>query len=1097
MSEKVWNDFQQQAIDAQDMSVVVSAAAGSGKTSVLSERILRLIKQGEDIERMLIVTFTNLAASEMRERIYSSIEQAGRLSDTARLAAQAEKCAFADISTIHSFCIRVIRDNFEHAGVSPKAVIADIPEIMLLKERAMDQTMQNAAGELSQFILRYSQRGDTAGIKKIVHSIYNRVISTRHPEAWLQKAQENFESDEFVYTLFDSYKRMALGAAENASWHLKHRSDIWRLRGFFEQELISEAERISMKKAVQAITVDNIAIPELSGISVKAKGAPNGESAAHTKRADKCLESVRGYTNDFYCMTKKELLETAGSGKIFIQLTRDFSKRYAQAKRAKNVLDHDDTIHFALKALSVPDIAKRYRDKFAHVFVDEYQDINDAQNAIIKSIQRDKNDFLVGDVKQCIYMFRESNPDLLKKRCEELSKTGLIEMNINYRSEKNIIDFINGVMHYMMTEDAGGVEYKGGQRLEAAKTGGGHVEIILAGNEEYDDITAEGYEIAERIRKLVKKGYEYKDIAILRPEVGGSGKHLAKILSDMDIPVVRGFDSVNSGFSEIDVFINLLSLIDGGVSDIALLSVMRYPYFDFTETQLAKIRINQTKNSHTDEDKSFFHAVKTFREDSKLMEKVQSFLNEIARYKKLCKALRLPDFLMKLRQQAQFREYALTSAEGASSDNAISSFISKVSSMKLSSIKEVLEIADKAMSNSEVTQSPGETNSVYITTIHKSKGLEFPVVILSGLHKRIEKRDASGPVLVGRELGLALDTIDETTRIKKPTMHKRAVAANIAKETISEKVRLLYVGMTRAIERLIITGAGNSIKPRWTEDKFLGWQHSAATYLDLLIPAVNMACRQNGTDINNIISISDGKSQNATKTDKKKSLDELFKNAAKAEPEDIFIGYDKAEDIGVPSKVSVSALKKKQEEKVFEYMHLPSQDTEISAAERGTLMHKVLQKIGLGEKSAEQVDICVEQLIEDGVIEKELKKHIDIKALAGFLQSDLAARGAAAEKCFFEAPFCLRMSADEAKIVQSKESVIVQGVIDLCFVENGEWVIVDYKTDKVSEENIKEAAQKYKVQIGLYSKALEDITDLRVKEKYIYFLSVNKKVQMP
>ncbi len=362
------------------------------------------------------------------------------------------------------------------------------------------------------------------------------------------------------------------------------------------------------------------------------------------------------------CPVAQESRNSLGGG----QSTDHLRKICCDATVAKH--SKDRTMEYRQTLL---DIAKRYRDKFRHVFVDEYQDINDVQNAIIKLIQRDTNDFLVGDVKQCIYMFRESNPDLLKKRCKELADSGLIEMNINYRSERKIIDFINGVMHFMMSENAGGVEYKGGQRLEAAKQGEGQVEIVLVDIRDKDSIISEGGEIARCIKKLKADGYKYKDIAILRPEVSNTGKDIAKILSDMDIPVVRGFDSVDTSFSEISVFINLLSLIDRGTSDIALLSVMRYPHFGFTETELAKIRIKQ-QTRKTDEDKSFFHAVRTFREDSELFEKVQRFLDEIANYKKLSEALMLPDFLMRLRLLAEFSEYAITSPGGVSAPSPCS-----------------------------------------------------------------------------------------------------------------------------------------------------------------------------------------------------------------------------------------------------------------------------------------------------------------------------------------------------------------------------------------------------------------------------------------
>ncbi len=643
-----WNELQKRAIDASG-SIVVSAAAGSGKTSVLAERVLSLIKQGSDIERMLIVTFTNLAAGEMKERIYQRLSEEGK-SDL-RLAAQAEKCAFADISTIHAFCGQVVRDNFEYAGASPAFSVADEAGIKILKQRAMTTVTERASQDKQKrvFIEKFSNRGDMQRIKDIVFSIYNRVISLKEPGAWLQNALSNFDSGQFIYILFGEYKNMLLEASREASAHLSDRSDIWRMRGFVHEAVISESQRLEMLQAVKEITMDNVCLPFIEHIRADTNGAPNRDSATHTNRANKALSELEAYSGDFRSKVSLELQSARKDAGAFIEVTRDFMDEYKALKKRRNVLDHDDLIHFALKALRTKEIAQRYRDKYEHVFVDEYQDINDVQNAILKKITRAGNDFLVGDVKQCIYMFRESNPDLLIKRCAELSGSGLVEMNINYRSTPEVIDFINGIMKHMMDEAAGGVSYTGGQKLKASKQGGGCVDIVVAG-EDPDSLSAESGAIAAYIKQLTHQGYKYSDIAVLRPELSTTGGNIARMLSELGIPVAGGTGDSDRRFDETAVFINLLSLIESPVSDIALLSVMRYPHFGFTEPELAKIRICHQNKERTGD--SFYDAVCSYNEKSGLKTKIDAFLEEIEHYRKLSECMKLPDFLMRLRQEA-------------------------------------------------------------------------------------------------------------------------------------------------------------------------------------------------------------------------------------------------------------------------------------------------------------------------------------------------------------------------------------------------------------------------------------------------------------
>ncbi len=1090
MSGRQWNERQRLAIDARCKSVVVSAAAGSGKTSVLTERVLRLIEEGEDIENMLIVTFTNLAASEMRERIYKRLQDAGTASP--RLAAQAEKCAFADISTLHAFCGRLIRDNFEHAGTSPSFAIASEAETARLRQDAMEQAVEQAAQDAAMrpIVEKYSSRGDVDQIMHIVSAIYNRAVSLKDPYQWLSNAYTHFDGGEFVDALFEEFVCMVRAAAADASAYLLQRSEIWREKGYYEQADESENDRIEFLRAAHAITKNNVILPAAASVSIKAKDAPNRLSSTMTNRANKCFDELRGCEGSFAAKITQELHMEAEDGRFFIDLTRLFMSRYLRAKRAKNLIDHDDTMHFALKALSVDEVAARYRGRYAHVFVDEYQDINEAQHTIITKIQRDNNDFLVGDVKQCIYTFRESNPDLLIRRCRELHSDGLIEMNINYRSMPNVIRFINGVMHRMMTQDVGGVDYTGGQCLQPGVQGEGSVEIILAQREDEENVEAEAREIGAQIRKLLGQGFAYGDIAILRPEITQSGRRIAKALSDMNIPLCGGASSADAGLGELAVFINALKLIHSETDDVAMLCVMRYPHFGFTEPELAQIRLSLPNTR-------FCAAVRAFAKDCELGKKVRTFRNTFAQYRRLAACMTLSDFLMRLRLDMRLRDYALTSPGGAASEAAIGAFISEAAAMGAYSLADVLTVADRLGRAKETQQNPAETDGVYLTTIHKSKGLEFRAVILSGLHKKIDQRDTYGSVLVGRGLGLALDILDEATHIRKPTLHRLAVGRGLRREKISETVRLLYVGMTRAIERLVILGAGSDIKDKWLESKGKGWQHNASTHFDLLMPAVAMMCADEGLDLEDIVRIERDEFAQDHRQAKTEQLAALWEQAAAQAPEALFEEYPYKNDIGVPSKVSVSALKRMQEPKMLRPMLAPSADDGIDAAQRGTLMHRVMEHIGLEPKSEAEVEASIAQMARNGIIDAALEHEVDVDVVSRFLQSDLAARARRAKMLRTEQPFCLQMSATAAGMsATSKESIVVQGVIDMCFEEDGKWIIVDYKTDRVSKAQAVQAARKYAVQLDLYAKALSNITHMDVAEKHIYFLKPGESVRL-
>ncbi len=1094
MSEKEWNDQQLCAINMRGHSVVVSAAAGSGKTSVLAERVLRLIEEGEDLSRMLVVTFTNLAAGEMRSRIHQRLQEAGK--KDARLAAQAEKCAFADISTLHSVCGRLIRDNFAQAGVSPTFAIADEAEVAKLQQTALDEVIEEALADSARrhIVLKYADRGDTEQVKTIVMKIYSRAISLKDPAGWLAQCRAHFDDGAFVDALFEEYKSMATQAARQAAVYISLRTDLWRGHGFEAEARRSEAELHAMMNTVQTMTSRAAYLPKVSVIQSNVRGAPNKGSHKHTTSANKCFEDLRYWEGDFAAKVTEELRQTAEDGLLFIDLTEAFMHRYARLKRAKNLLDHDDTMHFAIKVLACPEIAARYQEKYTHVFVDEYQDINEAQHTIISALCRGNNDFLVGDVKQCIYMFRESNPKLLLRRCRELSGSGLIEMNTNYRSVPPVIDFINDVMENMMTEQAGGVRYTGGQRLAAGlsreKSDSGRcVDIVLAGRESedgedtLDSIEAEAAQLASLIHGLAEEGFAWSDIAVIRPELTTSGPLLAQALRDRCIPVV-GASAGDTEFSELAVFVNLLRVIDNP-TDVPLLSVLRYPHYGLDERDFARIRIAAGENV------PFVQAALAYDRDDETGRRLRRFWEQIARLRRMAACMKLPDFLMRVRQEAQFREYALTSP-GGTADEAIAAFIQSVAAANPRSLADVLDMAERMQPEREQPD-PKTADGVYLTSIHSSKGLEFPAVILCGLHKPINQKDASGQVLVGRELGIALKIKDVSNHIIRPTLHSLAVTRSIRHEKISEMIRLLYVGMTRAKKRLILLGAGSKLTKKWLEDKAEGWQMDAHTYFDLLMPAIRMS----GRNLEEEVRILPPANNGAAPESSAQRLKELLDAAQACQPAAVFQRYARSGDLGVPSKVSVSALKRQHEQQAaFSPQRPPAEDDGITAAERGTLMHRVLEIIGLGQKTEDEVAAEVQDLAASRRIDAELARHVDAAAIARFLRSDLAARARAAQKCLFEQPFCLNMSARELALADSDEAVIVQGVIDMCFIENGRWVVVDYKTDRVDLGAAAEAAQKYAVQLGLYSRALEDITGLPVAEKWIYYLSAGAAVRL-
>ena len=1203
-----WTKEQSDAIYKKGSNILVAAAAGSGKTAVLVERIIqKILNDGVDIDKLLVVTFTNAAASEMRERVLEAIyKKLDEEPENENLQKQIILLGKSNICTIHSFCLDVIKNNFFEIDLSANFRIASEEEIELLKQEVIEDVFERLYEEqdeeFEKLVNTYTEyRGDEA-LKEIALNIYKFMQSSPFPNEWLEEKVNMFERKEgqadfsesiWGEILLKNLKEELLDAInglklvreklerypELEKWALTIATDIDGLKGLYD------SANESWDKAY--LYKENLKFKSWP-IDRKLEHLAKDEAQDSRKMIkDKIMKHVGNILtydsdaafNDVYAM--KEILEKL-KNVIF-----EFDKNFKDKKRERNIIDFNDIEHYALKILvkkdedgnCIPtDVAKKYQEKFEEIAIDEYQDSNQVQEYILNVVSRNNNIFMVGDVKQSIYKFRQACPELFLGKYENYSlenanEKGLkIQLFKNFRSRKNVLDVTNVVFENIMSKTLGDIDYNENEYLnlgasyEEVENGVGTAELDIidlnddepisawiGDEEEQDDYVVEEIKalekeeieashVAQRIEELINKKYQvfdkklgfreitYKDIVILLRSTSKSAPIFEKELLKRNIPVFSDSSNEYLDTIEIQTITNLLKVLDNPIDDIPLVAVLRSEIGKFTDNEIVEIRLAKR-------DVSFYESLLVAKDnlEEPLKGKVNKFLEDLNKWQNESDYLSLAELIWNIYVDTGFYNYVGLMPNGSLRQANLKMLFERAKEYEKTSFKglfnfirfvEKLKSGSSDMSAAKII---GENeNVVRIMSIHKSKGLEFPVVFLSCTSKRVNLQDLNSNLLFHQKYGIGPQYINYEKRVEYSTAAKDALKIISRDETISEEMRVLYVALTRAKEKLIITGTCKDYeKDNAKKNEFLRIYNTSSgkinplllkkyiTYLDWILLVIKSNELKDDLIKVRILKTKDIVSKEDEKevTIKEFDFSKEIENIEELEKEFNW-EYPNMIATNLPIKSTVSKIKEMKPEVDnnsidFERMSnkeigiealkpnfMDEEDTKITGARRGTLMHLFLQKINLKEEyDIAKLENLREKLIAKGIILDEEKNSINLNKIMTFINSDFAKKLRECEKIEKEKAFCIKIKASEIFEEANDEDILVQGIIDVYGItKNGDIILADYKTDFV--ENEIELVNKYQKQLEIYKDALEKGLLKKVNEVYIYSLCLNKDIKL-
>ena len=1279
-----WTSKQQEVIDSRNRNLLVSAAAGSGKTAVLVERIIQMISEGDrplDIDQLLIMTFTNAAAAEMRERIGAAVEQKLKeRPEDEHLWLQAALIPQAQITTIDSFCLNIIRSHYNSLDIDPAFRMGDEGELSLLRGDCMGEMLENcydeADAEFARFVEHFGRGKSDRGIEDVILQAWQFSQSHPWPGEWLASCQKELEEESIlemeespwmVFLMEDVARQM-----EELSGQLGEALQVCLEENgplAYEPMLISDRSKIEAIGRAAATgsfealynSLQNMSFGRLA--SIRSKDIDGDKKAFVSACRDRVKKAVAKCRELYGQQSPEEVVESMRGTRTVIRellrLTGMFDQAYRDAKRERNVLDFNDLEHLALEVLYEREetgdgeetvfrrpsqVADELSRQYEEILVDEYQDSNYVQEALITGISRERsghpNVFMVGDVKQSIYRFRLARPELFMDKYETYSRERgprqMIELQQNFRSRESVLTSVNDVFYQIMTKNLGGITYTPETALypgakfeevsgktvldpeaDAGKSGsreaapvslkaGTPTELLLVDtgadtlrqlDEDSLDYTAKELEarlIAGRIRQLVSEdqgilvwdksrgGYRrarYGDMVILLRSMSGWSEVFVNVLMNEGIPA---FAQTRTGYFntvEVETILSLLSVVDNPMQDIPLAAVMRSPIVGMDDEEMAWMMAVYKRNSKKGQDRGVYGAWKLWLEEGWItvglsgipVKTAHSISFKSRRLSVLMERLRgearhLPihELLYRVYRESGYYDYVSAMPAGETRRANLDMLVEKAAAYESTSYKglfhfvryiEKLKKFDTDFGEASVAGE--QDNTVRIMSIHKSKGLEFPVVFLAGLGKRFNKQDAYGQILLDADLGAAADFLDLELRVKAPTLKKQALKRRTELETMGEELRVLYVAMTRAKEKLIMTAADKSL-----ENKLGKWKDiplsqgqlpytilaSANSCLDWLlmaqpaIPASHMEMRQIqvkdliGEEITRQI-IRKMKKEDLLNLDGKRVYDAAFGTHLR---EVLEYEYPYESDIGLYAMVSVSELKKQSqigrtEDAIgtdsgnLEGIALgelkaltgsrdmtgsgPGESGEQKktvsagpnrAALRGTAYHAVLEHIHFHEiHGLAEVKPVVDKLLEGGFLDQEAHDFINPKVIWNFLSSPLGKRMAKAQsegRIHKEQQFIIGIPAREMGLGDSDELVLIQGIIDAYLEEEDGLVLIDYKTDHVPEGDPKQGAkmlaERYRVQLDYYERALTQLTGKHVKERIIYSLALQMSINV-
>lgn len=1140
---------QRDAIFTRDRAVLVSAAAGSGKTKVLTERLLSRISDDADIDSFLVITFTKAAAAELRGRIMDEI--ALRLAqdpDNRRLRRQSALCQRAQIGTIDSFCQSFLRENCHVAGLSPEFRVIEEDRAEAIKasvlERVMDECYE-APDEGFRFLADTVGRGrDDRRLTELVISIHRKMQSHSRPEDWAVRQIEafEFEADDAGKTpwgaeILENVKMSAAYWAERMEKLVCEAEGEAKIAEKYGPSIAETARQLrNLSQALdegwdRARSLIPIEFPNLGRLTK----SPNPELSEYIKAVrDACKAQAKKY-DELLPDTSEALLcdmrATAPAMRSLLELTLRFDRAYAAEKRRRAEVDFSDLEHMTVGLLTNPDgspteLAREVSRRYTEIMVDEYQDVNRVQDAIFKALSRDgKNLFMVGDVKQSIYRFRLADPTIFTEKY--LSYADLdaaregepvrIVLQENFRSRREVIEGVNHVFSCCMSEKLGELDYDGKAELKygAGYEGDGALpELMLvdvkSGEDDTRDKTVkEAAAVAERIKQLMASCMEvdgrplrYGDIALLMRSANAVGETYRRELIAAQIPVASGQGGSFFASDEITSLMCLLAVIDNPRQDVPLIAVLRSAAFGFSVDELSEIRV-------TDRKCDFCTALIKTAENN---EKCAAFLKKLNDFRDRAPDMELGELLRYVYDELDLMALCAAMPDGE---------------MRCSNLRQMLELAKSfekggfrglhrfnewlvKLAERGGDMARGATgDAVQIMTVHKSKGLEFPVVFLCDTSRRFNKNDSQSPVTVHPVLGLGPKVVDTERGIEYPSLARSAIKLRSERELMSEEMRLLYVALTRARERLIVSSAVNDPEAKLNK---LMLMVSSPMPPEVLMSAGSLSewmmyallC---GGESRLKLSIVGGVSEDGQEENKPEAP------AAAADPEliaelekNLSFVYHFA-GVNLPSKVTVTELKGAQEadgealslapksRRSFRSPDFLRDKKPLSGTEKGTATHMLLQFIDYAKAQSEEgVREELARLVGSKHLSQSQAEAVDVPSVLRLFGSELGRRIMAADKMSREFRFSLLCPAESFFEGGEGEKVLLQGVVDCIIEEKGELTVIDYKTDRVSGQALAERAKAYAGQLRAYAIAVGRITSKPVRECALYFLNSGQTV---
>ena len=1255
---------------------------GSGKTAVLVERIInKVIKEKIDIDKILIVTFTSAAASEMRERIleaiYKKIEEDPSNTDLQRQIILLNKC---NISTIHSFCLDVIRNNFYEIDTSANFRVADTAEVELLKQEIIDDLFEEKYlaedKSFEKLLNTYTNyRGDD-NLRQLVLNIYRFIQSSPFPERWLNEQVEKFNlkdklENDFSETiwgqiLLENFKEDLMDSIlklKQVESTITKYSELEKYQIVISNDIETLEEIMNNSNKWEdaynsALTLSWAKWPSDRKITIEAKDEAKEIRDSVKKKVAATINKYLIYNSKQANLDIYEMYDILVSIK---ELVLEFMSRFAIRKKEKNIVDFNDIEHFALRILlkedengviKETDVAKRYKEKFEEIAIDEYQDSNLVQEYILKSVSRGNNIFMVGDVKQSIYKFRQARPELFlekyatyKLKGEEISSGMKIQLFKNFRSRNNVLDLTNLIFENIMsknlgdicydeneflnlganypelensiieneedTENTGKASYAGIAELDIIDLKADEIDIYKDESEEnvdnsaenqntsnennnldentdeindsqerIEDVVLEAKYVAKKIKELIdsnymvydrKRGYRkvtYKDVVVLLRSTKISAPIFEKEISSLNMPVFSDVSSEYLETMEIQTVMSLLKVIDNPMQDIPLVTVLRSSIGGFTDNELVEIRENEKNISFYESVKNKYDELKSKHkeqikenteideresiQDNKndLFNKLENFLTNLKKWQSEEKYMSLDELIWQIYSDTNFYNYVTLLPNGNLRQANLKILFERAKQYETASFKGLfnfINFIDKLHSSSGDLSSAkliGENeNVIRIMSIHKSKGLEFPVVFLSCMGKQFNMQDLNDNIILHQDLGFGPKYINADKKIEYTTLAKEAIRLRAKVETLSEEMRVLYVALTRAKEKLIITGVCKDVQKAFKEKESLIQMYKSdnkeinhvllkkyKSYLDwielvyfnnidVIDKYMNVNIIKKSDLLNDLIEKESIDAEdnllvtlnNRAKEANKLAIDELSKQ--------LKWKYFFMESSVIPTKTSVTKLKEAENEQIISIEEINEQgsdeqseeskfavarpqflneDTQITNAQKGTLMHLCFQKLDEHKEYTKQM---IQELVDDMVRRKiitELEgKSINTYKLYSYTKSELFKQLKNAKRVYKEQPFYISLTADEIYGNGCKDNILVQGIIDLYFVnQDGSIVLVDYKTDYVEKGKENELVEKYRKQLEIYRKALEQALGKNVDKCYIYSVYLEKLIEM-